>query len=62
MYNSKNKKNNEQIANNEIESVMEKTRKVLGIAPEEYAIVKMNNALGKCVNGKNNYKSRINAI
>ena len=52
MYNSKNKKNNEQIANNEIESVMEKTRKVLGIAPEEYAIVKMNNTLGKCVNGK----------
>lgn len=42
----------EQIANNEIENIMEKTRKMLGIAPEEYEIVKMNNVLGKCINGK----------
>ena len=31
----------EQIANNEIENIMEKTRKMLGIAPEEYKIAKM---------------------
>ena len=42
----------EQIANNEIESIMEKTRKILGIAPEEYAIAKIKNTLGKCINGK----------
>ena len=42
----------EQIANNEIESIMEKTRKMLKIAPEEYEIVKMKDILGKCVNGK----------
>ena len=28
----------EQIANNEIENIMEKTRKLLGIAPEEYEL------------------------
>ena len=42
----------EQIANNEIEGIMEKTRKMLGIAPEEYEVVKMKDTLGKCVNGK----------
>ena len=42
----------EQIANNEIESIMEKTRKMLGIAPEEYNIARMNETLGKCANGK----------
>lgn len=42
----------EQIANNEIESIMEKTRKMLGIAPEEYEISKMKNVLGKCADGK----------
>ena len=42
----------EQIANNEIESIMEKTRKMLGMAPEEYKIAKMKDALGKCINGK----------
>ena len=42
----------EQIANNEIENIMEKTRKMLGIAPEEYTILKMKDTLGKCVNGK----------
>ena len=42
----------EQIANNEIESIMEKTRKMLGIAPEEYKVEKMKDALGKCANGK----------
>ena len=42
----------EQIANKEIEDLMEKTRKILGIAPEEYTITKMKDTLGKCVNGK----------
>ena len=42
----------EQIANNEIEDLMEKTRKMLGIAPEEYEVMKIKGALGKCVNGK----------
>lgn len=42
----------EQIANNEIEDIMEKTRKMLGIAPEEYSVEKMKDTLGKCVNGK----------
>ena len=42
----------EQIAQNEIENIMEKTRKMLGIAPEEYEVVKMKDTLGKCVNGK----------
>ena len=42
----------EQIANNEIESIMEKIRKMLGIAPEEYNIAKMDETLGKCANGK----------
>lgn len=41
----------EQIANTEIEDLMEKTRKMLGIAPEEYEVIKIN-ALGKCENGK----------
>lgn len=42
----------EQIANNEIESIMEKTRKMLNIAPEEYNIEKMEGCLGKCANEK----------
>lgn len=42
----------EQIANNEIEDLMEKTRKMLGIAPEEYEVMKIKGTLGKCVNGK----------
>ena len=42
----------EQIANNEIETIMEKTRKMLGFAPEEYEIVKMKGELGNCINGK----------
>ena len=42
----------EQIANNEIENIMEKTRKMLGIAPEEYVVSKMKNTLGKCIDGK----------
>lgn len=42
----------EQIANNEIENIMERTRKMLGIAPEDYELVKMKDTLGKCVNGK----------
>mgnify|MGYP002734841507 CR=1 FL=1 len=42
----------EQIAENELEAILEKTRKMLGIAPEDYEVVKMNEILGKCVNGK----------
>ena len=42
----------EQIANNEIESIMEKTRKLLGIAPEDYRIAEMDKILGKCTDGK----------
>ena len=42
----------EQIANNELEAIMEKTRKMLGLAPEEYEVAKMKNILGNCINGK----------
>jgi len=42
----------EQIAKNEIENLMEKTRKELGIAPEEYEVLNMKDTLGKCNNGK----------
>ena len=42
----------EQIANTEIEDIMEKTRKMLGIAPEDYEIRKMEKKLGKCEDGK----------
>lgn len=42
----------EQIANNEIESIMEKVRLMLGIAPEEYAITRIDNTLGKCIGGR----------
>lgn len=42
----------EQIANTEIEGIMEKTRKMLGIAPEDYEIRKMGKTLGKCEDGK----------
>ena len=42
----------EQIANTEIEDIMEKTRKMLGIAPEDYEIRKMEKTLGKCEDGK----------
>lgn len=42
----------EQIANNEIEDIMEKTRKMLGIAPEDYEVLKMKDQLGKCIDGK----------
>lgn len=41
----------EQIANVEIERAMEKTRIMVGFAPEEYEIVKMK-TLGKCENKK----------
>ena len=42
----------EQIANTEIEDIMEKTRKMLVIAPEDYEIRKMEKTLGKCEDGK----------
>ena len=46
------KKMYEQIANTEIENIMERTRKLLRIAPEEYEIIKMNKVLGMCDNKK----------
>lgn len=36
------------IAEKEIERAMEKTRKLLGFAPEDYIIKRMENCLGKC--------------
>ncbi len=43
----------EQIANTEVDMVMEKIRLMLGIAPEEYSIKKLdNNELAKCMAGK----------
>lgn len=42
----------EQIANVEVERAMEKTRILLGFAPEDYEIRKMNNSLGKCEDNK----------
>ena len=42
----------EQVAHNEIEEIMEKTRIKLGIAPEEYYIKRMKDTLGKCTNEK----------
>ena len=39
----------ESIAVKEVERAMEKTRILLGYAPEDYKIEKMNNAYGKCV-------------
>lgn len=41
------------IAEKELEAMMEKTRLILGIAPEDYEIRQMENALAKCLpNGK----------
>lgn len=42
----------EQIAKVEVERAMEKTRILLGFAPEDYEIKKIKNALGKCENKK----------
>ena len=42
----------EQIANSELEDIMEKVRLMLGIAPEEYVISKIKGTLGKCQDGK----------
>ena len=42
----------EQIAKVEIERAMEKTRILLGFAPEDYEIKKIKNALGKCEDKK----------
>lgn len=41
----------EQVASTEIERAMEKTRIMMGVAPEEYEIEKMK-MLGKCEDGK----------
>ncbi len=40
------------IAKTEIERVMEKTRLLLGFAPEDYKLEEMNNTLGKCTQDK----------
>lgn len=42
----------EQIAKVEVERAMEKTRILLGFAPEDYEIKKMNNSFGKCEDNK----------
>ena len=42
----------EQIAENEIEDIMEKTRKMLGFAPEDYEVKLMNGKIAKCEDGK----------
>lgn len=42
----------EQIAKVEVERAMEKTRKLLGFAPEDYNIRKIKNKLGKCEDNK----------
>ena len=42
----------EQIAKVEVERAMEKTRLLLGFAPEDYEIKKMNNGLGRCEDKK----------
>lgn len=40
------------VAQREIENAMEKTRVLLGFAPEDYRIEKMNNTLGRCTQDK----------
>ena len=42
----------EQIAENEIEDIMEKTRKMLGFAPEDYEVKIINGKIAKCEDGK----------
>ena len=42
----------EQIANNEIDNIMEKVRLILGLAPEDYAIEQLDSELAKCVGSK----------
>lgn len=42
----------EQIAKVEVERAMEKTRILLGFAPEDYEIRKIKNGFGKCENNK----------
>ena len=42
----------EQVANTEIEDIMERTRKMLRIATENYEIKKKKKTLGKCEDGK----------
>jgi len=39
----------EQIANNEIDNIMERVRIMLGIAPDEYFIAKLDGELAKCL-------------
>jgi len=40
------------IAEREMEAIMEKTRLMVGFAPEDYEIVDMNGVLAKCTDGK----------
>ena len=46
------KKMYEKIAEKELENVMEKTRLLLDIAPEDYEIKEMENTIAKCKEGK----------
>ena len=39
----------EQIAKSEIENILEKIRLMLGVAPEEYSIKKLDSELARCV-------------
>lgn len=41
-----------QIAEKELENIMEKTRLIVGFAPEDYKIVEMNDCLAKCTEDK----------
>ena len=42
----------EKIAEKEIERAMEKTRVMLGFAPEDYELIKMDKIMAKCINEK----------
>lgn len=42
----------ESIANQELESIMEKVRITLGFAPEDYEIIRMEKLMGKCTEDK----------
>lgn len=47
------------VAKREVERAMEKTRIMLGIAPEDYEILKLDRVLAKCIDGKISISSAI---
>ena len=47
------------IAQKEIERAMEKTRILLGYAPEDYILERINNTLGKCEIGRASCRERV---